>query len=87
MMAPRWRRRGGVAPCRTWTPLITPMGTLESCLRREEKMDLIGHDGEAVKLVVAVGSVVLKGFDKKFGLSFSRVPPNTGYGGLQVPLP
>jgi hypothetical protein len=40
---------------------------LESCLWREEKMDVVGHNDEGVKLVVAFGSVVLEGFDEKFG--------------------
>lgn len=42
-------------------------GMLESCLWREEKMDVVGHDDEGVKLVVAFGLVVLEGFDEKFG--------------------
>ena len=42
-------------------------GAFKSRLWREEKMDMVGHDDEGVKLVVAFGSVVLKGFDKKFG--------------------
>jgi hypothetical protein len=44
---------------------------LESRLWREEEMDVVGHDDEGVKLVVAFppqfGSVVLEGFDEKFG--------------------
>jgi hypothetical protein len=28
-------------------------GTLESCLWREEEMDVVGHDDEGVKVVVA----------------------------------
>ena len=42
-------------------------GALESCLWCEEEMDVVGHDDEGVKLVVAFVSVVLKGFDEKFG--------------------
>ena len=32
-------------------------------------MDVVGHDDEGVKLVVAFGSVVLEGFDKEFGVA------------------
>jgi hypothetical protein len=42
-------------------------GALEGGLRCEEEMEVVGHDDEGVKLVVAFGSVVLEGFDEKFG--------------------
>jgi hypothetical protein len=42
---------------------------LQGCLWCEEKMDVVGHNDESVKLVVALGSIVLESFDEEFGVA------------------
>ena len=49
------------------TPFDNSDGALESCLWRDEEMNVVGHDDEGVEFVVAGVSVVLEGFDEEFG--------------------
>jgi hypothetical protein len=45
-------------------------GSLESLLRSEKQVEVVGHDDEGVEFVVSFGSVVLEGFDEEFGVAF-----------------
>jgi hypothetical protein len=45
-------------------------GAFEGFVRGEEEVDVVGHDDEGVEFVVSFGSVVLEGFDEKFGVAF-----------------
>ena len=45
-----------------------PDGSFERDGRGEEEVDVVGHDDEGVKAVVALGSVVLEGFEEELGV-------------------
>jgi len=49
--------------------LDEPDGAFEGDgLRREQKVDVVGHDDEGMEFIVTFGSVVLEGRDEEFGV-------------------
>jgi hypothetical protein len=46
-------------------------------LRRNDEMDVIRHNNERVKLIVALAAIVLQGFKKEFGVCRNLKQPAT----------